>query len=407
LRDSAAHIAIVGGGPAGLVAAIALARRGLRATVFERDIHPELAPRFNPDRSYTIDITGHGLRALRSIDACSYFDERLFPFKGLQLPDGGVEEWREPGWTGSRGDIVGALTALLEEQHQDLVTIDYARYVDAVDVQRGTVTVAGPAGETTTRRFDFLIGADGAGSIVRRGMVRQVPGFTVESKSLPNYCTMIELDRVGEQLDPRYLYGLAASPFCVAGAIRGEDGPRAARWFCAVGTRKEATYASVDEARRLFRERVPRILELTSDEQVAAFARRTCYHIGQKLNCSQLHGGKAVLVGDAASPFPPIGQGVNAAMESAMVLDRYIGATGATPSALLAAASRYTDEWKPEADAVSWISEKNLFENPLQILRGLITLKLGINIISEAKSSQLSYTEVRRRAERLGPLWAW
>ena len=37
--------------------------------VLERDSHPEVAPRFNPDRSYTIDITGHGLRALRSVDA--------------------------------------------------------------------------------------------------------------------------------------------------------------------------------------------------------------------------------------------------------------------------------------------------------------------------------------------------
>lgn len=42
--------------------------------MFERDAHPEVAPRFNPDRSYTIDISGHGLRALRHIDACSYFD---------------------------------------------------------------------------------------------------------------------------------------------------------------------------------------------------------------------------------------------------------------------------------------------------------------------------------------------
>src|SRR5919199_1064035 len=90
-------IAIVGGGPAGLVAAIALARRGIRTTVFEREVHPERAPRFNPDRSYTIDITGHGLRALRHIDATSYFDARMLPFNGIKYKGRLVQEWAEPG----------------------------------------------------------------------------------------------------------------------------------------------------------------------------------------------------------------------------------------------------------------------------------------------------------------------
>ena len=116
------RIAIVGGGPAGLVAAIALARRGIPTTVLERDAHPDLAPRFNPDRSYTIDITGHGLRALRHIDATSYFDARLMPFRGLQYQDRVVEDWAEAGWTGSRGDILRALMALITDRHQDFTS---------------------------------------------------------------------------------------------------------------------------------------------------------------------------------------------------------------------------------------------------------------------------------------------
>jgi len=83
--EEAGSIAFVGGGPASLVAAIALARRGVPSTVFERDTHPEAAPRFNPDRSYTIDISGHGYRALRHIEACPCFDERLITFKGIKM----------------------------------------------------------------------------------------------------------------------------------------------------------------------------------------------------------------------------------------------------------------------------------------------------------------------------------
>lgn len=122
--DATADIAFVGGGPAALVAAIALARRGVRTTVFERDPHPEVAQRFNPDRSYTIDISGHGLKALRRIDACAYFDERMIQFKGLKIPGGGTEEWTLPGWTGSRGDILRALMALVEEKHQNWVSCE-------------------------------------------------------------------------------------------------------------------------------------------------------------------------------------------------------------------------------------------------------------------------------------------
>jgi len=208
------------------------------------------------------------------------------------------------------------------------------------------------------------------------------------------------------QLDKNYLHGLSNRPFCAAGAIKGEDRSDTARWFCAVGTKKEMVFSSGEEARCFFHDRVPRILELASEEAIAAFARRTCYHIGRKLTCSQLYGGKAVLIGDAAGPFPPIGQGVNAAMESAMVLDHYIAQAGRSPTQLLGAAKLYNAKWKPEADAVSWISEKSLFENRFHMLRAQVTSMLGLSIFAQAKSADVPYSEVRRKAERLWPLWA-
>src|SRR3712207_3597880 len=147
------RIAIVGGGPAGLVAAIALARRGISTTVLERDAHPESSPRFNPDRSYTIDISGHGLRALRHIDASSYFDDRLIRFKGLKLPGGATEELTMPGWTGSRGDILRALMAIVTEKHRELVRFEFETRVNAVDVHAGAVTLEPGSGAATTKQF--------------------------------------------------------------------------------------------------------------------------------------------------------------------------------------------------------------------------------------------------------------
>ncbi len=400
-----ATVALIGGGPAALVAAIALARRGIPTTVFERDPHPHKAPRFNPDRSYTIDISGHGLKAIRHIDVSQSFDEHMIAFKGLKMPGGRTEEWPLPGWTGSRGDILRALMAVLEDNYHDLITIEFNRRVNAVDVETGVVTCDTEPQSVSMRQFDFLIGGDGAGSVVRKAMQQQVPRFTVETRSYPNYCTMIELDRVGDTMNPHYLHGLSVRPFCVAGAMRPDAGSATPRWFCAVGTKAKQIFSSPDEARQFFRERSPRVLELTSDEKVAAFAERTCYHIGQTLACSQLHGGKAVLLGDAAAAFPPIGQGVNAAMESSVVLDRCIGATGASADGLLEAARRYNSEWRPEAEAVAWMAVRSLFENRAQMLRASITSRLGISVFDQAKSAEIPYSEVRRKAERLWPLW--
>jgi kynurenine 3-monooxygenase len=113
-----------------------------------------------------------------------------------------------------------------------------------------------------------------------------------------------------------------------------------------------------------------------------------------------------VLLGDAAAAFPPIGQGVNAAMESAMTLDLRIGEAGRSPMELLEAARLYSATWKPEADAVSWMSVRSLFENRLHMLRATITTKLGLSIFDQAKSADIPYSDVRRTAERLWPLWA-
>jgi kynurenine 3-monooxygenase len=400
--QASGSIAIVGGGPSGLLAAIALARRGIRTTVFERDVHPELAPRFNPDRSYTIDITGHGLRALRHIDATSYFDAHLLRFKGIQHRGRVAQPWNEPGWTGSRGDIVRALMAPIAERHGELVTFEFESRVTAVDVHAGALTCESAGDGGATRRFDLIIGADGAGSVVREAMREQVPGFTVATKSIPNYVTMLALDRVSDEMDANYLQALSLRHFYVGGAISGDGESRPPIWFCAIGSKHELSFSSVQEARRFLGDTCPELFDMASDEAIAAFAQRRCYHVGRTLTCSQLHGGRAVLLGDAAAAFPPIGQGVNAAMESAMVLDRHIGEASTD---LVDAAARYSTAWKPEADAVSWISQQTLFDNPLNTLRSLVTMAIGQNVVDQAKSSSMSYAQVRDKAKRLGPVW--
>jgi 2-polyprenyl-6-methoxyphenol hydroxylase-like FAD-dependent oxidoreductase len=386
-----AEIAIVGGGPGGLTAAIALARRGVRSTVFERDAHPERMPRFNPDRSYPIDLTGHGLRALRYIDATAHFDARLTPFRGITYGRRVLDPWPEPGWIGSRGDITRALMSVVDQRHRELIDFVFGFDVRTVDVHAGVV-----AG----RRFDLVVGADGAGSAVRSAMREQVEGFTVTTSAVPNYGLILELDRVGDRLDRRYLNGLSMNPLALAAVITDEDKPDGVRWLSVIGLGRPIGFTSPGQATAWLRRHVPRVLDLTSEQAVTEFSHRDCVHLGQRLSCSRLCGGRAVLLGDAAAAFPPVGQGGNAALESAMVLDQCLVA-----GPLETAGARYEAAWKPEADAVSWIGAQIRYQNSAMFLRSIVARAFGVNVASEAKSSTRSYSDVRHAARRLGPLW--
>jgi 2-polyprenyl-6-methoxyphenol hydroxylase-like FAD-dependent oxidoreductase len=108
-----------------------------------------------------------------------------------------------------------------------------------------------------------------------------------------------------------------------------------------------------------------------------------------------------VLLGDAAAAFPPIGQGGNAALESAMVFDQALAS-----GPLATTGARFEAAWKPEADALTWISSQVRYQSPWMMARVAISRVLGVNPMNDAKSSIRSYSEVRRSARRLGPLWA-
>jgi kynurenine 3-monooxygenase len=400
-------IAIVGCGPAGLVAAIALARRGIHTTIFEKAQNPNIAPRYNPDRSYAIDITGHGLKALKYIEATDTFDEQMIPFKGIKLQFADTEEaYENKGWTGSRGDILRTMMHLVDEQYSEWIHFEFESMVEAVDVYTGEVSTLSQDGSDVQQiwQFDLIIGADGGGSKVREAMQMQIPNFKTTYKEIPNYATMIELDRNLDDLDKRYLYILATEPFCVAGAIQGATA-NTVRWFCVVGTNHEVDYDNIDEVRQMFQDNAPVMLDYVSEDSLKSFAGRECYHIGRMLSCSQLYGGKAVLLGDAGAPFSPIGQGINAAMESAMVLDMCID--GDRPEQLYQGAKCYNDQWKPEADAITWISERFVFNSKPQLIRQVLTAKFGANVMTNAKDPHLSYSAVRHQAERLKLVWGW
>ena len=71
-KNTTLRVGIIGAGPSGLTLAYALSKRAnVHVTVFEKGHDHRKIPSYNPLRSYTIDITGHGARAVEPVSFCA------------------------------------------------------------------------------------------------------------------------------------------------------------------------------------------------------------------------------------------------------------------------------------------------------------------------------------------------
>jgi len=274
-----------------------------------------------------------------------------------------------------------------------------------MDPRAGTVQING-----VEESYDLIVGCDGAGAITRRA-IATLPGVTLEKDSLPNYCMMIALDQATDSLDPEWPYLMNGHPFTVAGAVNGAD-KTDPRWFCMVGFNHSHRFGSdggdpVEEARQYFRRHTD-MLRYISDAELARFVERDCHHIGRSVKCSTLHAAKVVLLCDAGCAFPPVGQGINAAMESAIVFAQAVEACGggATTAQLFQGAERYNLQWKPEADAAQWIATRWAFSNLRMSAKMILAEFLNCNVLTQAKHMAYSevYEQAQKRIRRLGPL---
>lgn len=415
------RICIIGAGPAGLTLALSLVRRvksgesRIRISIFERAPDHRSAATYNPDRSYTIDITGHGLKAARYIGVTERFDKSLINFYGIRAPFAGVEEkCFEPGWTGSRGDICRSLLLELIEVSESVpscLSVQFETSATISSIYQGIIDVEVTGQSIKQESFDLIVGCDGAGSAARRAIQTQLPGFTVSSTELSNHSTMLALDLV-KDLNPNYLYVLAPPPvMMVAGAICGPKGKNDPLWFCQVGRSGSHFYKTPLEARQLLSRAYPDVSKLASDDAIETFSRREAMPTGRAKQCSALFGGRVALLGDSGAPFPPFGQGVNAAMESATILDtcidkmfQSVGPRTISSLDVDEMLSYYSAEWSPQAFAAREIAlSLDLKQSFLVTMKARLYMFFGVSSLSNSKDARLTYSEaleIEKKADR-------
>ena len=406
-------IAIIGAGPAGLTCGLALARRGIDITIVERGGDHLEAATYNPNRIYTIDITGHGKKAVDHVGATKRFDQELIRFRGLKyaLPAWTnrapnktfTETYRGQGWTGSRGDICRVLQAELNQVKSPNTRLLFSTGANLVDANNGILLLERKEiGSSHEETFDMIIGCDGSGSTTRSTLQQLDPSFSVSSMDLGNHSIMLHLDQHLDELNPEYLYVHAVRPVAaITGAINGPNGPKDPRWFCQLGFSGLRSFGSTDEAKKFLQQTQPLLLRYASPARISEFSQRSCIATGKSKRSSSLISGRVVLLGDAGAPVPPIGQGVNAAMESAMVLDHCLALAqqqASEAAAIVAQAqAHFLARWTPEADALREIALTVDLSKSYTSKRLLIAGVLGYSGVANAKKEELSYQQAWTR----------
>ena len=312
MQTHQAHVVVAGAGPVGLVSALLLANQGVKVTVLEaapalnRDLrastfHPPTLDMLAP-LGLTDDLVAQGLVARytqqrdRQEGVIAEFDMQLIapdtdhPFR-LQC-----EQWK--------------LTQMIQAQLNAMphVQILFDAKVTQVTQSADQVQVAfAQAEEAHSLQADYLIGADGAWSAVRRSLNIEFEGFTYPERFLVVSTAFEYADHL-----PRLSYvNYCSDPqeWCVLLRVP-------TLWRVLFPTKAEES----DEAVLTDESVQARLQNLLPQAQAYVTQHRTLYKVHQRV-AQRFRHGRVVLAGDAAHINNPLGgMGMNGGIHDAMNL---------------------------------------------------------------------------------------
>ncbi|WP_307484022.1 FAD-dependent oxidoreductase [Microbacterium trichothecenolyticum] len=317
-NSGAVSCVIVGGGPAGMVLGLLLARGGIRVTVLEKH------------RDFLRDFRGDTVHpsTLRLLDDLGLFD------RFDRLPQAHVRQFRLPTSIGT--DVVfadlsrlrtahpyiamvpqGDLLDLLAEAARAEPTFTLLREHEVTGVLRGGdrvngVTFRSPDGEGEVRA-DLTVAADGRWSVVRRALDLPLREFPVP---FDVWWFRVTTDRpLAEALLPRIRRGRIGIAIPRRGYVQ-------VAWIGRKGTDAALRAAGIDALRAQVSELLP---ELAEDVHTIA-SMDDVKHLDVRVDrLRRWHANGVLCIGDAAHAMSPAGGvGINLAIQDAVATARLL-----------------------------------------------------------------------------------
>jgi 3-(3-hydroxy-phenyl)propionate hydroxylase len=316
---------IAGGGPVGLVTALALAQQGLEVKLFEREARVDDSPRAATTHAATLemldelgivgDVTRHGLiePKFRVWDRASREIIAEFDFGLLK------EDTRYPHVVQCEQHKLANI-ALAHLGALPNFTIEFSARVCAVEQRDDRVEVEVETAKGS-RRFagSYLIGADGGRSTVRRALEIDFEGYTHPERFLVLTTTHAF---GGDFATCSRNYFSDPDEWSALFKVAGDDGK--GRWRVVFPTRPDETVESAfDEV--AVQERLQRFFPKAGSYPVV---HRNLYNVHQRVAAS-FRKGRIFLAGDAAHINNPLGGlglnfGIHDGIELSSLLARVI-----------------------------------------------------------------------------------
>jgi kynurenine 3-monooxygenase len=417
MTHASRKVVIVGAGPAGSMMASYLGRRGYRVHVVERRADPRVQPQDDAGRSINLGLSERGIRSLRDIGLLGSLWEYTVPMRGraIHRPDGHL--WFQPYGTNNSQILYSIarrdLNMALVEKASSYPGVSFTFGTRLVGLDKGKVLahfVDEQTGAPSTLEADFVVGADGVFSVVRREMQRGERA-DFDQRFLEWGYKEITIPAAPDGSARTRLEALHVWPGEQCGLIvahPNRDNSLTGTLFLPLETLDSLT--SPDAVREFLRTHFPDTVSLMPDA-VEEFGANT---IGTLVcvRTSQWHvEGSVVLVGDAChAVYPFYGQGMNSSFEDCSELDACIGRH---PDDLAAAFAEYQHRRKRHTDVLADLSTQNFAElrdrlnSPLHVLVKKADLALNkafpkswLPLYTMVSHTTIPYADALRRAEQ-------